>query len=94
MVLVGDACSAGSPLTGPGASLALAGAYVLSEQLRRTSSVERALDFYERLWSPTVEEKQESARGLRLDAVAVVLTALDSPRRAALHLAPADQPIR
>ncbi|GJO02965.1 FAD-dependent oxidoreductase [Mycobacterium marinum] len=61
VVLVGDACSAVSPLTGPGASLALAGAYVLSEQLRRTSSVERALDFYERLWRPTVEEKQESA---------------------------------
>jgi 2-polyprenyl-6-methoxyphenol hydroxylase-like FAD-dependent oxidoreductase len=62
VVLVGDACAAVSLLAGQGASLGLAAGYVLGEQLRTTSSVERALDFYERLWRPVVEEKQEAGR--------------------------------
>lgn len=62
VVLVGDACSAVSLLAGQGASLAVGAAYVLAEQLRRTSSVDRALDFYERLWRPEVEEKQKAGR--------------------------------
>jgi 2-polyprenyl-6-methoxyphenol hydroxylase-like FAD-dependent oxidoreductase len=62
VVLIGDACSAVSPLGGQGASLAVASAYVLAEQLRTTSSVERALDFYERLWRPVAEEKQKGGR--------------------------------
>ncbi|WP_205873322.1 FAD-dependent monooxygenase [Mycobacterium camsae] len=60
VVLIGDACSAVSLLAGQGASLAVGAAYVLAEQLRRTSSVERALDFYEQLWRPEVEEKQKA----------------------------------
>ncbi len=62
VVLIGDACSAVSLLAGQGASLAVGAAYVLAEQLRRTSSVERALDFYEQLWRPEVEEKQKAGR--------------------------------
>ncbi|ETW26561.1 FAD-dependent monooxygenase [Mycobacterium gastri] len=62
VVLIGDACFAVSMLIGQGASLAVASAYVLAEQLRNTSSVERALSFYERLWRPVVEEKQASGR--------------------------------
>lgn len=62
VLLMGDSCAAVSLLAGQGASLAVAAAYVLSEQFRRTSSVDRALDFYERLWRPTVEDKQKSGR--------------------------------
>ncbi|BBX73235.1 FAD-dependent oxidoreductase [Mycobacterium shinjukuense] len=86
VVLIGDACSAVSLLAGQGASLAMAGAYVLAEQLRRTSSVDRALDFYERLWRPVAEEKQKSGR----DAAHWFLPASSSQlwiRRAALRLA-------
>jgi 2-polyprenyl-6-methoxyphenol hydroxylase-like FAD-dependent oxidoreductase len=64
VVLIGDACSAVSPFPGQGASLAVASAYVLAEQLRTTSSMERASDFYERLWRPVVEEKQYSGRAV------------------------------
>ncbi|ORB82839.1 FAD-dependent oxidoreductase [Mycobacterium kansasii] len=60
VVLIGDACFAVSALSRQGASLAMASAYVLSEQLRKTSSVERALAFYERLWRPVVDDKQQS----------------------------------
>ncbi|MBX9639859.1 MAG: FAD-dependent monooxygenase [Mycobacteriaceae bacterium] len=62
VVLIGDACSAVSLLAGQGASLAVGAAYVLAEQLRRTSSVDRALDFYEQLWRPEIEEKQKAGR--------------------------------
>lgn len=62
VVLVGDACCATSVLAGQGASLSVASAYVLAEQLRTTSSVDRALAFYERLWRPVVEEKQQTGR--------------------------------
>ncbi|OBK16794.1 FAD-dependent monooxygenase [Mycobacterium asiaticum] len=62
VVLIGDACAAVSLLAGQGASLAIGAAYVLAEQLRRTSSVDRALDFYERLWRPVIEEKQKTGR--------------------------------
>jgi 2-polyprenyl-6-methoxyphenol hydroxylase-like FAD-dependent oxidoreductase len=62
VILIGDAGAAVSPLAPQGASLAVAGAYVLAEQLRTTSSVERAMDFYEKLWRWVVEEKQELVR--------------------------------
>lgn len=62
VVLIGDACASVSLLAGQGASLAVGAAYVLAEQFRRTSSVERALDFYEKLWRPLIEEKQVDAR--------------------------------
>ncbi|MDQ2707401.1 MAG: FAD-dependent monooxygenase [Actinomycetota bacterium] len=66
VVLLGDAAYAVSPLAGQGASLAIAGAYVLAEQLAAAGSVETALERYERLWRPVVEEKQQVARdGIR-----------------------------
>lgn len=85
VVLIGDACAAVSLIAGQGASLAVAGAYVLTEQLRTTSSVDRALDFYERLWRPVVEAKQEAGR----DAANMFLPATSSQlwmRRTALRL--------
>ncbi len=62
VVLVGDACYAVSLLAGLGASLGIAGAYVLADQLARAPSIDEALTTYERLWRPVVEEKQRSGR--------------------------------
>jgi 2-polyprenyl-6-methoxyphenol hydroxylase-like FAD-dependent oxidoreductase len=62
VVLLGDACYAVSLLAGQGASLAVAGAYVLAEQLHQAGSVDEGLDGYERLWRPIAEEKQRTAR--------------------------------
>lgn len=62
VVLLGDACQAVSLLAGQGASLAVAGAYVLAEQLASSDSVREALDAYQRLWQPVVAEKQRVGR--------------------------------
>lgn len=62
VVLVGDACYAVSLLAGLGSSLAVAGAYVLAEQLHRTASIPDALAGYERIWRPLAEEKQQTGR--------------------------------
>lgn len=61
VALLGDACQAVSLLAGQGASLAVAGAYVLAEQLA-ASSVESALARYQELWQPVVAEKQRIGR--------------------------------
>jgi 2-polyprenyl-6-methoxyphenol hydroxylase-like FAD-dependent oxidoreductase len=63
VVLAGDAAYAVSLLAGQGASLAIAGAFVLAEQLRRADSVEVGLDRYEQVWRPVAEEKQRVGRG-------------------------------
>jgi 2-polyprenyl-6-methoxyphenol hydroxylase-like FAD-dependent oxidoreductase len=62
VVLVGDACYAVSLLAGQGASLGVAGAYVLGEQLARGTSITDAFGDYERLLRPVVAEKQDVAR--------------------------------
>ncbi|MFI7119272.1 FAD-dependent monooxygenase [Amycolatopsis sp. NPDC049868] len=62
VVLVGDSCYAVSLLAGQGASLGIAGAFVLAEQLTRAPSIETALSEYERLVRPVVTEKQQVAR--------------------------------
>ena len=64
-VLAGDACQAVSLLAGQGASMAIAGATLLTELVgpcRDAGSIERALDEYERRWRPVVEEKQAAGR--------------------------------
>ena len=63
VVLVGDACYAVSLLAGQGASLGIAGAFVLADQLHRAPTLGAALAAYERLWRPVAEEKQQVARG-------------------------------
>ena len=86
VVLIGDACYAVSLLAGLGASLGIAGAYVLADQLARTRSIDEALVNYERLWRPVAEEKQKAGRGAArwfLPASGLQLRA----RRAALRLA-------
>ncbi|GAB3738161.1 FAD-dependent monooxygenase [Amycolatopsis oliviviridis] len=62
VVLVGDSCYAVSLLAGQGASLGIAGAFVLAEQLARTPSIEAAFAEYEKLVRPVVTEKQQVAR--------------------------------
>ncbi|MBE1579832.1 FAD-dependent oxidoreductase [Amycolatopsis roodepoortensis] len=62
VVLVGDSCYAVSLLAGQGASLGIAGAFVLAEQLTRSPSIETALAAYEELVRPVVTEKQQVAR--------------------------------
>jgi 2-polyprenyl-6-methoxyphenol hydroxylase-like FAD-dependent oxidoreductase len=84
VVLIGDACAAVSPLAAHGASLALGSAYVLAEQLRLNSSVDRAVNFYERLWRWVIDEKQHYGR----DAAGWTLPASPGQgiRRGALRL--------
>lgn len=62
VVLLGDSCYAVSLLAGLGSSLAVAGAYVLAEQLHRLPTIPEALVAYERLWRPLAEEKQQTGR--------------------------------
>ncbi|GGX93533.1 FAD-dependent monooxygenase [Streptomyces hiroshimensis] len=62
VTLVGDACYAVSLLAGQGASLGMAGAYLLAEQLAEAPSVGTALRRYEERWRPVVAEKQRAAR--------------------------------
>ncbi|MEU5541501.1 FAD-dependent monooxygenase [Streptomyces sioyaensis] len=62
VTLVGDACQAVSLLAGQGASLGIAGAYVLAEQLHRGPSIEAAMESYERIWRPVIADKQRTAR--------------------------------
>lgn len=61
-MLVGDACQAVSLLAGQGASLAVAGARVLSNHLARSASIAEGLAAYEDSWMPVAREKQEAGR--------------------------------
>ncbi|HEY3895899.1 MAG TPA: FAD-dependent monooxygenase [Pseudonocardiaceae bacterium] len=62
VTLLGDACQAVSLLAGQGASLAVAGAYLLGEQLANARSIDGALARYQQLWQPVIAEKQQVAR--------------------------------
>ncbi len=62
VVLLGDAAYAVSLLAGQGASLAIAGAYVLAERLSSVDTIDAALARYERTLRPVVTEKQRVAR--------------------------------
>jgi 2-polyprenyl-6-methoxyphenol hydroxylase-like FAD-dependent oxidoreductase len=61
VVLVGDACQCVSLLAGQGASMAMAGAYVLAEELAR-DEVGLALARYERRLRPSIERAQRAGR--------------------------------
>jgi 2-polyprenyl-6-methoxyphenol hydroxylase-like FAD-dependent oxidoreductase len=60
--LVGDAAYAVSLLAGQGASLGVAGAYLLAERLQAVPSVPEGLADYERRWRPVVTGVQQAAR--------------------------------
>lgn len=61
VVLVGDACHAVSLLAGQGASLGIAGAYLLADRLAH-APIDQALVQYEQLWRPVAQEKQKVGR--------------------------------
>jgi 2-polyprenyl-6-methoxyphenol hydroxylase-like FAD-dependent oxidoreductase len=63
VVLVGDACQCVSLLAGQGASMAMAGAYVLAEELAR-DEVGAALVRYELRLRPSIEQKQRAGRNI------------------------------
>ncbi|RPF20672.1 FAD-dependent monooxygenase [Myceligenerans xiligouense] len=67
VVLVGDAAHAVSLVAGQGASLGVAGAYVLAERLARASTVAEGLAEYERLWRPMAGGVQANARDRAAD---------------------------
>lgn len=62
VVLVGDAASAVSLVAGQGASLGIAGAYLLAERLAAAGTVPEALVEYERRWRPVAGGVQDAAR--------------------------------
>ena len=61
-VLLGDACQCLSPLAGQGASMAVAGAYVLAELLKGDRGVMAALSVYEQTLKPVIKRQQAAAR--------------------------------
>lgn len=62
VALVGDACWCVSPLGGQGASMAVAGAYVLAEELAASGGIEAALARYEQRLRPAIERQQRAAQ--------------------------------
>lgn len=62
IALVGDAAHAVSLVAGQGASLGVAGAYVLAEMLATHSSVPHALAEYQRRWRPVATGIQDASR--------------------------------
>ena len=67
VVCLGDSAYAPTPLTGEGTSLALIGAYVLAGELSKLSAGEHpssALEAYESVFRPFVEETQKIPSGI------------------------------
>lgn len=62
VALVGDAAYAVSLIAGQGASLGVAGAYLLAERLHAATSVQGGLTDYERRWRPVIRATQQAAR--------------------------------
>ena len=62
VVLLGDACWCVSPLAGQGASMAVAGASVLAEELSLHENLDTALTAYERRLRAAITRQQRAAR--------------------------------
>ena len=62
VALIGDASMAVSLLAGQGASMGMASAYILAEELRRQTSVEQALQRYEKRLKTPIKQKQREGR--------------------------------
>ena len=63
VALVGDACGCPTLLSGQGASLAMAGAYLLAEALHDATTYQEAFQWYEQQMRPLVQAQQRQARG-------------------------------
>jgi 2-polyprenyl-6-methoxyphenol hydroxylase-like FAD-dependent oxidoreductase len=59
IVLTGDAAWCATPISGIGTTLAIIGAYVLAGELSRADSIQNALQRYEEVMRPIVEEGQD-----------------------------------
>ncbi|HVU19773.1 MAG TPA: FAD-dependent monooxygenase [Rhizomicrobium sp.] len=62
VVLLGDACAAVSLLAGQGASLGMAMAYVIAEEIRKSGSVSKGLVRYEKRLQRALAAKQKAGR--------------------------------
>jgi 2-polyprenyl-6-methoxyphenol hydroxylase-like FAD-dependent oxidoreductase len=62
VVLLGDSCQAVSLIAGQGASLAVAGGFLLSRLLTGGADIDTALAAYQERWRPVVEVKQQAGR--------------------------------
>jgi 2-polyprenyl-6-methoxyphenol hydroxylase-like FAD-dependent oxidoreductase len=62
IVLVGDACQSVSPLAGQGASMAVAAALILADELTGTADLTEALRNYEQRMKPAIERQQRAGR--------------------------------
>ncbi|HEY6927504.1 MAG TPA: FAD-dependent monooxygenase [Steroidobacteraceae bacterium] len=62
VALLGDACQCVSLVAGQGAGMAMTGAYVLAEELARSSDVTAALARYEARLRPGIERLQAAGR--------------------------------
>jgi 2-polyprenyl-6-methoxyphenol hydroxylase-like FAD-dependent oxidoreductase len=62
VALIGDACGCPTLLSGQGASLAMAGAYLLAEALHETTTYQEAFRRYEQQMQPLVRAQQRQAR--------------------------------
>lgn len=63
IALLGDACDCPTLLSGHGASLAMAGAYLLAEALHEAATYQEAFQRYEQQLRPYVQAQQKQARG-------------------------------
>lgn len=61
VALVGDACGCLTPLSGQGAQMAMAGAYVLAQELARQAGHTAAFAAYQAFMQPHVGKKQKDA---------------------------------
>lgn len=64
VVLVGDSCQCLTLLAGQGASMAMAGAYLLADEIGTKGMGEDAFEAYSSRLKPEIRERQKSARGL------------------------------
>lgn len=62
--LVGDAASCPTPASGVGASMAMAGAYVLAKYLAENESYEKAFADYDAYVRPTINKAHKMAKGM------------------------------
>ena len=65
VALVGDACQCLTLLAGQGASMGMAGGYMLADELRKAEgNYKIAFPAYQQRLKPDIEQKQKEARGL------------------------------